>query len=68
MSIDSFDKNPGKTTIRVTPCNFTGQESFEFDTIVAGFANTITRVIVDLQDKRIREGLIALGWTPPDRD
>lgn len=68
MSLNSIDINPTKTTISVTPCNFTGPESFEFDTVIDGFAKSITRIIVDLQDKRVREGLIALGWAPPDRD
>lgn len=68
MSLNSLDINPIKTTISVTPCNFTGPEMFEFNTVVEGLANSITRTVVDLQDKRIREGLIALGWTPPDRD
>jgi hypothetical protein len=31
----------------------------------AGFASTLSRKILDTEDRAIRAALVALGWTPP---
>lgn len=57
-----------KTHITVDPIQFTGPESFEFRVTIEGMVDQIAKTVVNLQEKRIREGLIALGWTPPKEE
>ena len=40
----------------------------EVHSTLNGMRNDVTRRVIDTQEQQVRDALIALGWTPPNKE
>jgi len=65
MNDRTFDE---KTSITVKGMVFIGEDETRHVEIITNIAGQLSKRVLNMEEAAIREGLILLGWTPPDEN